>query len=474
MLRAPVSGRPAAAYRFYSINEVYKQESAGAPSVLPANVISMRLLLRHPLIHTLVNLRGNARACVYTEPMWGVSLNLVLPYMSVFMLAIGFNDVQVGLIASIYMASQMVFSFLSGALTDKMGRRKTIAIFDALGWVIPCLVWIFAVDFKFFVAAAIFNGAMRVPVNAWSCLMIEDTDKSQITHIFTLVMISGNMSALFSPITAVLISKLTLIPAIRILIAWALIVMSVKIVLLYAITRETTIGVVRMRETKDQSYASLIGGYFGVLKLMRKKRGLVFAIAIAALFAIISVVNSTFWQIIATKKLGVPESSLPIYAMIRSFVALFFYFAIIARINQQKLRNPLLVGFGAFFVGQLSLILIPQASSMRFVMLFASMLFDILGLGILIMLSESMIAINAEGNERARMLAIYQMIVMAISTPFGWIGGRLSQMSRDFPFILNMSLIVVGIIITLIHFKGGDRAGIADAGAPDAPLPVNR
>ena len=39
------------------------------------------------LFHTLMELRGNPRACLFTEPMWGLSMNLCLPYMSVYMLA---------------------------------------------------------------------------------------------------------------------------------------------------------------------------------------------------------------------------------------------------------------------------------------------------------------------------------------------------------------------------------------------------
>lgn len=41
------------------------------------------------MIGTLLRLRGNGRAAVYTEPMWGLSMQLVLPYASVFMLALG-------------------------------------------------------------------------------------------------------------------------------------------------------------------------------------------------------------------------------------------------------------------------------------------------------------------------------------------------------------------------------------------------
>lgn len=47
---------------------------------------------RTGLLATLIGLRGNGRACVYTEPMWGLSMALVLPYASVFMLALGLDD----------------------------------------------------------------------------------------------------------------------------------------------------------------------------------------------------------------------------------------------------------------------------------------------------------------------------------------------------------------------------------------------
>ncbi|MCL2059997.1 MAG: MFS transporter [Oscillospiraceae bacterium] len=422
----------------------------------------MRFLLKHPLINTLASLRGNARACVYTEPMWGLSMNLCLPYMSVFMLGIGLNDVQVGIVASIYMASQIAFAFLSGALTDKFGRRKSVAVFDAIGWSLPCIIWAFAVDFRFFLVAAVFNGAMRVPMSAWSCLLVEDAEKSKITQIYTLIMISGNLAAMFSPISSLLISRLTLVPAVRILLINAFVVMTLKIIILYALSRETSMGAARMEETKGQSYFSLFRGYLDVLRLMRRSPGLLFSVAVASLYAIIAMINTTFWQIIVSKKLDVPDSALPLYTMLRSAIALLFFFTVIAKINQQRLKNPLLLGFSSYFAGQLMLILIPSGGAIRYVLLCLSLLFDGLGAGVLVMLSEAMIAIYADETERARVLAIHQMIVMAVCAPFGWIGGLLSDISRDLPFALNLTLIAAGAAFVLLYFRHASRTNRAD------------
>ena len=410
-------------------------------------------------------MRGNARGCVYTEPMWGLSMNLFIPYMSVYMLAVGLNDVNVGIVASAFTVSRVFFAFLSGAITDKFGRRKSVAVFDALSWCIPCVFWLFAVDIKFFIAASVFNGMMMVPVNSWSCLMIEDTDKSKITHVYTWIMISNHLTTMFSPISAILISRYTLIPAMRILFVNAIILFTVKIILLYIISRETAIGTIRMEETKNQSYFTLLKGYAGVVSLIKKSRGILFSITIAALFAIISMINSTFWQILVSKKLEIPVEILPYFTMFRSVIALVFFFTIIARINQLRLKNPLLIGFASFFAGQLILILIPGAGPVRYVLLCCSLVFDGLGAGILVMLSESMIAMHAGLSERAGVLAVNQMIIMAISAPFGWIGGLLSNVSKNLPFALNLTLICAGVILTLIYYRAKPHF-LADAPAP--------
>ena len=161
-----------------------------------------KILQKNQLLRTLFELRGNPRACVYTEPMWGLSMNLCLPYATVYMLAFGLNDIQVGIITSIYMFSQMIFAFLSGALIDKMGRRKSTMVFDFLAWSIPVLYGHLARDFGFCAGGA-FNGMMKITTVSWDCLLIEDAPKINNSNIF-LAIIFGNLSALFAPISSIL------------------------------------------------------------------------------------------------------------------------------------------------------------------------------------------------------------------------------------------------------------------------------
>ena len=386
-------------------------------------------------------------------------MNLCFPYASVYMLAIGLSDSQVGFVATVYMLSQVVWAFLSGPITDKMGRRKATAIFDFIAWNIPCIIWWRAEGFWFFFVAAVLNGTMQVTVNSWDCLLIEDAEKSQVTGISSLVIVCGQLSVLFAPISAILFSRLSLVPAIRILYVNAFIVMAIKVVVLYFLCSETRVGMVRLKESRGKSIFSLAAGYGGVLKIMGKSRGTIFALVITALAGIVAMINTTFWQVIVSKKLLVPDHILPFFPIIKSAVAIAFLFLVAPHLSSGLLKLPLLTGFGCYFFGQTILILTPAGSPLKYVLLCVSLIFDAFGFGSISMLARSLVALNVNPEERARILAILNMIIMAITAPFGWIAGLLSNISRNYPFMLNLFLVTAGICITLLYYRGKSANG---------------
>ncbi len=103
----------------------------------------------HSLIYTLKHLKGNARGCVITEPLWGIPFNLYSPFVSVYMLALGLNDASIGLLVSIGTAFQVFWTLLGGALTDKLGRKRTTFISDLVAWSILALIWAVAQNFTY-------------------------------------------------------------------------------------------------------------------------------------------------------------------------------------------------------------------------------------------------------------------------------------------------------------------------------------
>ncbi len=411
------------------------------------------ILLKHKLLRTLVELRGNPRACVYTEPMWGLSMNLCLPYATVYMLTFGMGDVQVGIVTSIYMFSQMIFAFLSGVIIDKMGRRKSTAVFDFLAWSIPCLIWAFSQGFWFFVVAALLNGMMKITTVSWDCLLVEDAPKDKITHIYSWVIIAGNLSALFAPISSVLVAKLTMAPAIRILYINAFIVMTAKILILYKFSTETGTGKIRREASRNISWSEMLSGYKSALRKIIASQGTIFAIIISILVEIVAMLGMTFWQIIASRRIGIPDTLLPIFPMARSILSIVLFFTVIAHIKQTKLKWPLYGGFLSSIAGYILLISITGTGVLGYVILAVSLVFDALAGAILGTLRESLVAIHVDPAERSGIMALLQTTVMLVSVPFGYIGGLLSDISRILPFVLSIVLSLLGVLATALFYR---------------------
>lgn len=407
---------------------------------------------RNLMLASLVGLTGNARAAIWTEPLWGLSMMLVLPYASVFMLALGVRDEQIGLIATVSMVSQVGFGLLGGVITDKLGRRATTAVFDLIAWSVPCLVWAFAQNFWWFLAAAVVNGSWQVTQNSWDCLLVEDADRAEIPRLYSLVKVAGDCSAIFAPIAALLVSQYGLEPAVRILYLNAFVIMTGKIAILYRWSTETETGRLRLEQTRGVSMWRLVAQYRGVLGLILRSRGTIFSLALSAVVSAVALVNATFWQVAVSQHLGVADALLPFFPMVRSVLSVVLFFTLIPRLTHViNLRRPALWGLTVYLAGQLLLVVIPANSgrptAQTYALLGVCLLLDAFGAGILFMLTESLVALHVDRDERSRVMAIQRTCVMLAIAPFGWISGWLSSMDRTWPFILTSALLALGVVL---------------------------
>ena len=120
--------------------------------------------------------------------------------------------------------------------------------------------------------------------------------------------------------------------------------MTTKIVWLLIWSHETDMGKIRMEETRGKSTLSLLKEYGSVLRIIRRSPGTIFALAIMAIVAAVSLVNTTFWQVVVNGKLGVPDVWLPIFATGRSVIAIVFLFTLIPRLtNVTRLKHSSLL-----------------------------------------------------------------------------------------------------------------------------------
>jgi len=404
-------------------------------------------LKNHSLITTLKSLTGNPRGCVYTEPLWGIPFNLYAPYISIYMVALGLSDKQIGLIVSISWSFQIVLALLSGVITDKLGRRRTTLIFDILAWSVPALISAIAQNFWYFLAAGIINSVWQITHNSWTCLLVEDADQSQLLDIYTWIYIANQLVGFVAPLAGLLIGVFTLVPTVRGLYIFAAIMFTLKAVVTYRMTQETGQGKVRMHETRHQSLMSVLREYRGVLQELLRTPQTLYTAGIMLIISISNVITGSFWGIIVTERLHIPAQNLAIFPFVKSAVMLFFFFMVMPRFNKMHYKLPLVIGFLGFIASQLLLITAP---SQGYLFLIVSVFLEACGFATISPLMDQMIVLTIDPKERARIQSILYVGIILITSPFGWIAGNLSGLDKSLPFILNIVLFGGGAVLAYL------------------------
>jgi len=396
------------------------------------------------LVKTMREVKGNPKLCLVTEPLWTVPFNLYMPFVSVYMAALMLTDSQIGLVASIFMLFRAITALLSGAVTDKLGRKRTTFIFDMLSWSIPCLLWAFSQNFWWFMVAAAFNGMMQMTDISWTCLLVEDVQKGYMAKVYSLLHMIGQLSVLFLPVAFILVNQLTVIPAMRILFIFSFISMTIKFIVLYKYGDETEVGKTRMKETKGMTIWQIMGGYGEIFRRIFASRDMILALTITTIFSIMGMVVTNFFGLYVTGTLLIPEYFLAVFPVIRSVVIVAFLIFIQPKLQRFGFRNPMLIGLLIHIVG-ITVLIMTQYGSM--LMLVVYILIDALAFSLVAPRSDSLTQLLIEPSERARIRGLMMVIVLALSIPFGYLAGLLSDMDRRLPFVLCIALFIITFIV---------------------------
>jgi len=365
------------------------------------------------------------------------------------MLAIGLSEKEIGLILSISWFFQIFLALISGAVTDKLGRRLTTLIFDVVSWSVPALISAFAQNFWYFLIAGIINSLWRITLNSWNCLLVEDAEEEQIVDIYTWIYIANLFVGFIAPVAGILIGVFSFVPTMRGLYIFATGMFTLKAVLTYLWTEETVQGKIRLVETKEQSILHVLSEYKGVFRdLLRSPRTL-YTVGIMLVMSITVLVSNNFWSIFVTEKLQIATENLAIFPFIKSAIMLIFYFTVMPKISKVHFKLPMLVGFIGYVFSHLVLVTAPSGN---YGFLIFSVFLEACSMAAVSPLLDQMIVLTVDPKERARIQSILYVIVILFTSPFGWIAGNLSALNKNFPFYLNIGLFVVGVVLT--YFAG--------------------
>lgn len=418
-----------------------------------------RRIAQVPVIDTLLHLTGNGRACLWTEPLWGIPYNLYMPFVAVYMAALGLSPTQIGIVSTVYFASQVVWSLLSGVLTDKLGRRKCTLIYDTLSWTVPTLLWMAAQDFSWFVVAAVFNGANRVTENSWNLLMAEEAPPDKLVHMYSITHIAGVISSFIAPLTYIFVQRYSVVPTMRVLYGITCVMMTAKFIILYVYSHETPIGLRRMADTKHMSLLRYLGDSPKILlQMLRQPRVMLTVGFIACLSAVRNVLDN-FWPLLVTDKLGISAENLSIFSTVKSLLMLLAYFTVVPKLRPTGFRFPLLGSVALLLATQVLLVFLPEGA---FVLVTIGALAEAFALSILSPLSATIQMVNTEKEQRARINGWLYALCLGVTSPFGVIAGVLSEMNRIYPFFLTIVLLLICLEICRRLADINDREGILE------------
>lgn len=395
----------------------------------------------HSLFAILKNLTGNPRGCVYAEPLWGIPFNLFAPYVSIYMLALGLSDADIGLILSISWGAQIFLALVSGVVTDKLGRRRTTLIADLLAWSLYALIAAVAQNFWYFLVAGLVNSVWRVAHNSWSCLLVEDADPEQLVDIYTWIYIANLVVGLIAPLSGLLIGAFTLVPTVRGLFFFAAFMFALKALVTYFMTEETRQGKVRMQETQHQSLLVILAEYRHVLRDLLRAPQTLYTAGIMLVLSITMMISGSFWSILVTQKLNIPDQNLAVFVFVKSMVMILFFFVVMPHIRKLHFKMPMMIGFLGYVASQLILVSVLEQG---YALLVVSVFLEACSYATVSPLVDKMVVMTIDAKERARIQSILYVGIILVTSPFGWIAGTLSAINKDLPFLLNIVLFAIG------------------------------
>ena len=407
-------------------------------------VQKIKKLSKHPLIEVLRNNKGTTRTLLYMEPLWGVPFNLINPFATLYMYTQGITDVQIGLILSIAMFVQVFFSFIGGILTDKLGRRFTTAMGDFFGWSVACLIWAVSNNFWLFLIAVLFNSFEQINQTAWFCLLIEDADSKDLVGIYTWANIGGLVAIFVAPLSGLLISYFTVVPVVRVLYLVFAINMFMKSLITLRHCKETKQGKIRMEETKHTSVFQMVYEYKDLIPKMLKNKEIIKVLIVSVILHITNLVNSNFFSLYVTQRIGLPERYLAFFPILNAAVMLIFMVGIQHRLESVKFRIPMWIGLVMFAVSSVLLILTPLGNSI-FIILYVFI--GAVAGSLVFPRKDALLQLSINPKERARINALIMSFTIAFASPFGYFAGLLSSIDRRLPFVFTFVIFVVAIAI---------------------------
>lgn len=400
-------------------------------------------------------LKGNTRVSVLCEPLWGVPFVLFNFYLSLYMKELGVTNQQLGYLISLGYIAGTFFSLISGAVTDKLGRKKTTFIFDFISWPLAVMIYFISDSFALFALATFANSFSRIVGVSWNLMVIEDADNEQRVAAFNLLNIINIATGVIIPLAGILVSAYGVIISERIFLIYAAISMSTMILLRNRFYKETSVGQHILDEGKKISARINLKNILPInaISVLKDNPKAIIAAAVYILFYIyipLGTINSFYFAPFMTEVLELSKSSISVLGGVYSGVMFIVFVFVIPLVSKRNHTINMQFGIGVQAAALAMLILIPTGNMIAAIL---SIVFYAVGFGIFRPFVDSMLAEVSEGNSRAGIYSMINTITCAITALIGFVSGSIYLYNPKLIYVVSIFILTLCIILLGVYYK---------------------
>jgi Na+/melibiose symporter-like transporter len=381
--------------------------------------------------------------------MWALFGVVILFYAPLYMDGMGLSKVEMGIINSASLFSAFFFHLIASPISNKLGRKKTLFIFDTISWSIPMFLWAVSQNFWYFLAAAVVNSSVKIVSVSWSCLLTEDVEESQRTKIFGTIQVVSAIPGLLIFLVGLVINHFSVVPVMRILYFVGFVDMTICFILRNHYVSETRAGLALMEKHKELSLIQSTGEYLKTISGVYKNKGFIMIASIYIITFFIQSVN--FFQVLYIKEhLGFNEAALSLVPAVNAVINTILYLLVTRRPAKATPEKTLALSLSVCASGTLLLLIIPGGNLLLLILTMA-----ILAVGnYLTSTNRDAIFMNRLGDhEKGDMLAAVQTLTTLFSIPSGYIAGLAYSLSPVIPFVGIFVLFMVAGFISILMLK---------------------
>jgi MFS transporter, DHA1 family, tetracycline resistance protein len=394
--------------------------------------------------------QGNARAILLSQLVWAVTYSLYYPFLTLYMLGLGCTNEQVGLINAIGMLAGAVVAVFAGWVTDRLGRRLTCLIADTITWALACLIWGLSSNFTWFVAAAFANAFLRLIAVSWNCSLAEGTPPEHRLNTYWWINIIATLATFATPLMSLLFKPVDLVPVMR----WVMLASSVALTAIfvhrYFRMKELPIGLERMEAARRESPLAALKAYVPIFRLLKASPLLLIYIAMRSLYYVQAGLKLTFLPITVVQGLGFQGGVIGLINLVTGGVMLMAQFLLLPKLRSLPAEKALVFSLSTLIVSMLMLVFSPVNSVL---LLMASTVLSAAGGLVTVLLVDTAMANALPDAGRAQLLAFMTILMVALSAPFMWLGGVLSELPGMGPRLpMAMITLLFAVCMILLGF----------------------